>query len=99
MPGSSARRSSARRRRTSSAQRTQSQKSVAQEREVRRPAAPLQNVVMSALVALGCWGFAITFVFLTQDPNRYLFGSLAGLLALMWTVNFVVRFRKWRRGR
>ncbi len=57
----------------------------------------VQNLVTAAFVALGCWGFAFTFAFLTNDPNRYLFGGLAALLALMWTINFAVRFRQWRQ--
>ncbi len=56
----------------------------------------VHNLWMSAMVALGCWGFAITFVFMTNDPNRYLFGGMAALLALMWSVNFV---RKWQQRR
>jgi hypothetical protein len=54
---------------------------------------------MAAFVALGCWGFAFTFLFLTNDPNRHLFGGMAALLALMWSVNFVMRLRKWQQKR
>jgi hypothetical protein len=57
----------------------------------------LRNLWTSALVAIGCWGFAITFVFMTNDENRYLFGGMAAVLALMWSVNFVVRLRKWQQ--
>ncbi len=56
----------------------------------------LQNLLMSALVALGCWGFAITFIFMTSDPNRYLFGGMAAVLGLMWSIMFVIRLRKWQ---
>lgn len=57
----------------------------------------VQNLWMSALVALGCWGFAVSFIFMTNDPNRYLFGVMAALLAVMWSILFVMRLRKWRQ--
>ncbi|HLG76055.1 MAG TPA: hypothetical protein VKX46_06550 [Ktedonobacteraceae bacterium] len=59
----------------------------------------LQSLVMSGLVALGCWGFAYTFAFLTSDPNRYVFGGMAALIALMWSIIFGVRLQKWQRSR
>ena len=37
---------------------------------------------------------AYTLVFLTNDPNRYLIGGLAVLMALLWTFSFGVRVRK-----
>ncbi|HLZ64553.1 MAG TPA: hypothetical protein VKR06_47090 [Ktedonosporobacter sp.] len=65
---------------------------------VRRPAqTPLrtsQGLFMAALVALGCWGLAASFFFFTTDPNHYLFGGMAALMALMWSFSFAVRLRK-----
>jgi len=54
-----------------------------------------QNLVTAAFVALGCWGFAFSFAFLTSDPNRYVYGGMAAVLALMWSILFVVRLRRW----
>ncbi len=71
-------------------------------RVAKRPAAAspgLSSLLTAAMVALGCWGFAFTFAFLTNDPNRYLFGGLAALVALMWTVSFGVRLRKLQQKR
>jgi hypothetical protein len=57
----------------------------------------LQSLVMSALVALGCWAFSYyTFLFY-RDTNSYLFAGMAALLALVWSISFFVRLRKWRR--
>ncbi len=57
----------------------------------------LQSLVMSALVALGCWAFSYyTFLFY-RDSNSYLFAGMAALLALVWSISFFVRLRKWRR--
>jgi len=53
-----------------------------------------QNLLTSAFVALGCWGFAFSFAFLTNDPNRYVYGGMAAVLALMWSVLFVMRLRR-----
>jgi hypothetical protein len=59
----------------------------------------LQGLFMSALVAIGCWGFAYyTFLF-DRDANSYLFAGMAALLALVWSISFFVRLRKWRRRR
>ncbi|MBA2682707.1 MAG: hypothetical protein H0U76_30490 [Ktedonobacteraceae bacterium] len=59
----------------------------------------VQTLVMPALVAIGCWVFAYyTFLFY-RDTNSYLFAGMAALLALVWSINFFVRLRKWRRGR
>jgi hypothetical protein len=46
------------------------------------------------MVAVGCWLMAFTLIFLTNDPNRYLFGGMAVLIALLWTFSFGVRVRK-----
>ena len=53
-----------------------------------------QSLIFPAMVALGCWLMAYTLVFLTQDPNRYLIGGLAVLMALLWTFSFGMRVRK-----
>ena len=58
-----------------------------------------QNLFMAAMVALGCWGFAFTFAFFTNDPNRYLFSGMAVIMAMMWSALFGVRLRKILQGR
>src|SRR5947209_1449665 len=50
----------------------------------------LQSLTMAAMVALGCWGFAITFTFFTNNPDRYVLGAMAALLALTWSAYFGV---------
>jgi hypothetical protein len=50
---------------------------------------------MAACVALGCWGFAFSFAFLTSDPNHFVYGGMAAVLALIWSLLFAVRLRKW----
>jgi len=40
------------------------------------------------MVTLGCLGLAISFSFFTTDPNRYLYGGIAALMALMWAYSF-----------
>lgn len=54
-----------------------------------------QSLVTAAFVALGCWGFAFSFAFLTSDPNHYVYGGMAAVLALMWSMLFAMRLRKW----
>jgi hypothetical protein len=53
-----------------------------------------QTLVMPAMVALGCWGMAISFAFFTTDPNRYLYAGMAAVMALMWSFSFALRVRK-----
>ena len=53
-----------------------------------------QNLIFPAMVALGCWLMAFTLIFLTSDPNRYLIGGMAVLMAMLWTFSFGVRVRK-----
>ncbi len=53
-----------------------------------------QSLIFPAMVALGCWLMAYTVVFLTNDPNRYLLGGIAVLIALLWTFSLGVRVRK-----
>ncbi len=61
------------------------------------PVQGLQSLVMSALVALGCWALSYyTFLFY-RDTNSYLFAGMAALLALVWSISFFVRLRRWRR--
>lgn len=57
----------------------------------------MQNLWMSALIALGCWGMAFSFAFLTSDENHFLFAGMAALMALMWSYNFSLRLRQTRR--
>jgi hypothetical protein len=54
-----------------------------------------RNLITAACVALGCWGFAFSFAFLTDDPNRYVYGGMAAVLALMWSLLFAMRLRRW----
>ncbi|QBD81353.1 hypothetical protein EPA93_37415 [Ktedonosporobacter rubrisoli] len=54
----------------------------------------MQDIVMSAMVALGCWGLALSFVFFSSDANRYLFGVMAALMALIWSYRFATQLRK-----
>ena len=57
--------------------------------------ASMMSLIMPAMVALGCWGMAFTFTVLsTTDPNHLLFGGMAALMALMWSVSFGIRVRK-----
>ncbi|GCE27097.1 hypothetical protein KDA_25810 [Dictyobacter alpinus] len=58
----------------------------------------LTGLVSGAIIALGCWGFAYTFT-LQESPNRYLFAGMMALIALMWSISFGVRLRKWQQRR
>ena len=61
----------------------------------KRPAtANISGMIMPGMVALGCWGMAFTFTVFSTDPNRLLFGGMAALMALMWSVSFGMRVRK-----
>jgi hypothetical protein len=53
-----------------------------------------QSLVFPAMVGLGSWGMAFTIIFLTGDPNRYLIGGMAVLIALFWSFSFGIRLRK-----
>ena len=60
-----------------------------------RPAtANIAGMIMPGMVALGCWGMAFTFTVFSTDPNRLLFGGMAALMALMWSISFGMRVRK-----
>lgn len=58
-----------------------------------------ENLFMPSLVALGCWGLAFSFIFLTSDTNHYLYGGMAVVMAVMWTVMVIMRVNKMRRVR
>lgn len=47
-----------------------------------------------AMVALGCWGMVVYFLFLTTEANHVLFAGIATLMALLWSYNFSIRLRK-----
>ncbi len=50
-----------------------------------------------ALVALGCWGMAISFFFFYTDPNHYLYGGMAVAMALIWSFSVGLRIRRYMR--
>jgi hypothetical protein len=54
-----------------------------------------QSLIFPAMVALGCWGIAFTFLFLSNDPNHTIFGVLAVLMALLWSFSLGIRVRKF----
>ena len=54
----------------------------------------VQSLIFPAMVALGCWGMAFSFAFFYNDPNHFLYGGMAALMALLWTFSFAVRVRK-----
>ena len=58
-----------------------------------------QSLIFPTMVALGCWGMAFTFLFLSNDPNRTIYGVMAVLMALLWSFSLVVRVRKLVRQR
>ncbi|MBA2286165.1 MAG: hypothetical protein H0W02_11820 [Ktedonobacteraceae bacterium] len=58
------------------------------------PVAGPQSLLWPFMVALGCWGLAISFVFFSVDPNHTLYGALAALMALLWSFSFAIRVRK-----
>jgi len=53
-----------------------------------------QSLIFPTMVALGCWGIAFTFLFLSNDPNHTIFGVMAVLMALLWSFSLGVRVRK-----
>ena len=58
-----------------------------------------ENLFMPLLVALGCWGLAFSFIFLTSETNHYLYGGMAVIMAVMWTVMVIMRVNKMRQVR
>ncbi|HYK86397.1 MAG TPA: hypothetical protein VEV19_13590 [Ktedonobacteraceae bacterium] len=53
-----------------------------------------QSLLWPTMVALGCWGMAFSFYVFYNDPNHILYGSMAALLALLWSFSVAVRVRK-----
>ncbi len=53
-----------------------------------------QSLIFPTMVALGCWGIAFTFLFLSNDPNHTIFGVMAVLMALLWSFSLGIRVRK-----
>ncbi len=60
-----------------------------------RAAGP-QSLILPSMVALGCWGMAISFAYFYNDPNHLLFAGMAALMALLWTYSVYMRIRKLR---
>lgn len=56
-----------------------------------------QALVMSGMLAVGCWGLAFTFIFLTTTQNHVLLGGMIAVIAAMWSYSFALRLRKARR--
>ncbi|MBV9709421.1 MAG: hypothetical protein JO011_00745 [Ktedonobacteraceae bacterium] len=56
--------------------------------------ANVSALIMPAMVALGCWGMAFSFTVFSTDPNHLLFGGMAALMALMWSISSGIRMRK-----
>jgi hypothetical protein len=54
----------------------------------------MQNLIFPGMIALGCWGMAFSFAFLSNDSNHVLVGGMAAVMALLWSVNFGFRVRK-----
>ena len=59
----------------------------------------VETLLMPSLVAIGCWGLAFSFIFLTSDANHYLYGGMAVIMALMWTVMVGMRISRMRQER
>ena len=72
---------------------------VANRRVVSSRATGPQSLIMPSMVALGCWGMAISFAYFYNDPNHLLFAGIAVLMALLWSYSVYVRFRKVRAAR
>jgi hypothetical protein len=58
------------------------------------PVRGVQSLIWPLLVAFGCWGLAISFLFFSVDPNHTLFAGMAALLALAWSFSVGARVRK-----
>jgi len=58
------------------------------------PVLSAQSLLWPFMVALGCWGLAISFVFFSVDPNHTLYGAMAVFMALLWSFSFAIRVRK-----
>jgi hypothetical protein len=74
------------------------QQAVVDERGARKPgASEYQALIMPALVMSGCLVLAVSYIGFTNDPNRFLFGGIALLMALMWAFSFWLRLRRIRQ--
>src|SRR5712664_4949060 len=57
-----------------------------------------QNILFSAMMALGFWGFAIYCIFFfTVEPNHYLYGAVMALTAVIWSILAVRRWSSLRQ--
>jgi hypothetical protein len=58
----------------------------------------VRQLVIGAVVALGCWIITYTFT-LQSGPNRGVFAGMMAMIALLWSVSFGLRLLKWQRRR
>jgi hypothetical protein len=56
-----------------------------------------QSLLMDGMVALGCWGMAVSFAFFSNQANRWLFAGMCALMAAMWSFRFGMRLLKVRQ--
>ncbi len=66
----------------------------AQSRVARTPLG--SEVILPAMVALGCWGMSFSFAYFYNDPNHMIFAAMAALMALLWSYSVFTRIRKLR---
>jgi hypothetical protein len=72
---------------------------VANRRFVSPRVAGPQSLILPSMVALGCWGMAISFAYFYNDPNHLIFAVMAALMALIWSYSVYTRIRKLRAAR
>lgn len=61
-------------------------------------AVSMQNIMFSAMVALGFWGFSVFCLFFyTVDPNHDLYAGILALTALGWSFLLGRRWSRYRR--
>ncbi len=53
------------------------------------------NLFFSGMVALGCWGMALSFFVFDTEPNHMLLGGMVLLMAVGWSAAFGMRLRKF----
>jgi hypothetical protein len=53
-----------------------------------------QSLILPVMVALGCWGMAVSFLFFYNDPNHLLYGGMAVCMALIWSFSLGLRIRR-----
>ena len=53
-----------------------------------------ESLIWPAMVTLGCWGMAFSFLVFSKDANHVLFAGMAALMGLLWTLSVGVRIRK-----